>query len=1348
MRKRLFYQQSEPGSRQAQKTWRTSVLARIMMALFALMLIPQGTWAQIDYYSYNEASGAFEKAWASNYMTLSGSSETVDVSLTSDITYVCSESNVSYAGRIIVNGTVNIILCDGATLNATKGIQVGSGSILNIYGQELGTGQLNANGYTAGSSQFAAIGAYSSVMNSRNANRAPATNTLGSVIIHGGQINADSRNTNDAAGIGGCYSSFGSVTVTIYGGKVTATGGTYGAGIGGGKSCVGGTVKILGGEVVATGGSGDNTYGEAMGIGAGSNTTGLSNGTLTLGSGVTCYENSKSTEIKKDGQGNYARSQYMKTEKSYDLWVNSRQVTEGNRTNIWGPGTDFSFNPVNSTLYYKDGGSSSYSINSGLPNLTIKIGSPDATGDYTKNNIGVIQFGSPDGKPVSAPSGTLTISKEDGVTGVQQFDIVGSGSVTSVIQGFDNVTYSDFVILRDGVTYNTTNKQLEYPNPSGSGFKGLDETTTFVTADGLRPPTMSGDNSLSTTTLVLANQMSVGTLKYDVDLADGTRETNQTYDDNNRPQFDKAATITAYLNVNGVNSSSVIGKNFVYNDFAVVYSGADETLTVPGPNPTIAATDGVGFKYTVDPAYYESVQSDATGQTLTLKGLGSSDVIVEFLPSATGTMPYKILNPNNQTELWVRAVPKAPTITYDGTKQYLDTDELEISGISGSSILYTWDDSPGVTMTTGKNISVDLTNTNLSLYDSANKPKVQTGTVKAWAVVYEDSYYWIGGESTQAFSAKQDISNYYIADISGMDYTGSVVSPTITVKASATATTTALVENTDYTVSYKQNGNVVSPIGVGTYDVVITGIGNYAGTIATKTFTISPFDITNAATFSTIADETYTGNPFAPKPTVTVSLGGSDKVLVENTDYTISYEQKGAAVSPTAAGTYDVKITGKVNFKGSASTTFTIAAAAGSMTSPTALTLTYTGADQSLVAAGSSTTGTVEYKLSTETTWGTAIPKKKDAGTYTVNYRLKGDSNHNDIASQDLNVTISPFDITNAASLSTIADETYTGNPFAPKPTVTVSLGGSDKVLVENTDYTISYEQKGAAVSPTAAGTYDVKITGKVNFKGSASTTFTIDQATITSVEIDQTQFVYDPTQERVVNVTKVMAGTVEVPVGSYEIVSNSNKATDRGTHTVTVQGKAGSNFKGTASTTFVITERTVNIDFGGRTFRTFYDANEPFLVPDNMTAYIVTGVSGNAVTTKKVSYIQAGVPVLLEKTPGTTNVVDPAESYVGNKLKYAAAATPATEKHYVLYNNEFVRASGTINGKVYLDLTGYSGGARTLVIGDGTTAVEGIVSEDDDAKWYDMQGRRINKPTKSGLYIKDGKKVVVKTRY
>ena len=334
------------------------------------------------------------------------------------------------------------------------------------------------------------------------------------------------------------------------------------------------------------------------------------------------------------------------------------------------------------------------------------------------------------------------------------------------------------------------------------------------------------------------------------------------------------------------------------------------------------------------------------------------------------------------------------------------------------------------------------------------------------------------------------------------------------------------------------------------------------------------------------------------------------------------------------------------------------------------------------------------------------------------------------------------------ADVSIAVSGTYTYNGSAITPSASsITVKDGSKILVNGTDYTYTFSNN------TNAGNATITVTGKGNYSNATSKngTFTIDQATITSVEIDQTQFVYDPTQERVVNVTKVMAGTLVVPVGSYEIVGNSNKATAIGTHTVTVQGKAGSNFKGTASTTFTITERMVYIDFGGRTFRTFYDANEPFLVPDDVTAYIITGVSGNTVTTKKVSYIQAGVPVLLESTPGTTNVADPAESFDGNLLKYAAPSGTAGDKHYILYNDEFVRATGLINGKVFLDLSDYGARARAYVINtDEATAVDGLFIEEDDgdAKWYDMQGRRINKPTKSGVYIKDGKKVVVKTRY
>ena len=49
-------------------------------------------------------------------------------------TYVVN-SDVTITDRITVTGTVNLILCDGATLTASRGITVSYGNTLNIYGQ-------------------------------------------------------------------------------------------------------------------------------------------------------------------------------------------------------------------------------------------------------------------------------------------------------------------------------------------------------------------------------------------------------------------------------------------------------------------------------------------------------------------------------------------------------------------------------------------------------------------------------------------------------------------------------------------------------------------------------------------------------------------------------------------------------------------------------------------------------------------------------------------------------------------------------------------------------------------------------------------------------------------------------------------------------------------------------------------------------------------------------------------------------------------------------------------------------------------------------------------------------------
>ena len=155
------------------------------------------------------------------------------------------EEGVTISNRITVTGTANLILRDGATLTASKGITVNSGNTINIYAQIGGTGELNAGSDTS----VASIGG-----GYRGA-------SSGTVNIHGGKITA-TGGTN-ASGIGGALEG-GNGEVNIYSGEVTAQGKNYAAGIGGYSGKSGGTVNIYGGTVNASG----SQYG-TTGIGIG-----------------------------------------------------------------------------------------------------------------------------------------------------------------------------------------------------------------------------------------------------------------------------------------------------------------------------------------------------------------------------------------------------------------------------------------------------------------------------------------------------------------------------------------------------------------------------------------------------------------------------------------------------------------------------------------------------------------------------------------------------------------------------------------------------------------------------------------------------------------------------------------------------------------------------------------------------------------------------------------------------------------------------------------------------------------------------------------------------------------------
>ena len=93
----------------------------------------------------------------------------------------------------------------------------------------------------------------------------------------------------------------------------------------------------------------------------------------------------------------------------------------------------------------------------------------------------------------------------------------------------------------------------------------------------------------------------------------------------------------------------------------------------------------------------------------------------------------------------------------------------------------------------------------------------------------------------------------------------------------------------------------------------------------------------------------------------------------------------------------------------------------------------------------------------------------------------------------------------------------------------------------------------------------------------------------------------------------------------------------------------------------------------------------------------------------------------------------------------------------YVCNGKEFiqVRGAGTLAAnKAYLKVTGNAPASipfrRSIEGGEGTTGIDNVNPNpnvnDNEATWYDLGGRKLNgKPAQKGIYIKNGKKVVVK---
>ena len=372
-----------------------------------------------------------------------------------------------------------------------------------------------------------------------------------------------------------------------------------------------------------------------------------------------------------------------------------------------------------------------------------------------------------------------------------------------------------------------------------------------------------------------------------------------------------------------------------------------------------------------------------------------------------------------------------------------------------------------------------------------------------------------------------------ISDVADQTYTGSLIAPNVTV----TCNDVELVKDTDYTVSYSNNKNV------GTATISITGIGDYTGTIK-KNFNIVARGISDT-TIGSIPNQTYTGNSISALPVITYN----GATLTKDVDYTLSYSNN------INVGTATITITGKGNFKGTTSKTFSISARAMTDTSVANVSSqTYTGNVISPLP-------TITYNnktLKKDTDYTLSYSNNINAGTATITITGKG--NFTGTTSKTFSISARAMSDTSVANISS---QTYTGNVISPLPTITYN----NKTLKKDTDYTLSYSNN------INAGTATITITGKGNFTGTTSKTFSISARAMSDTSVANIS-------------SQTYTGNVISPLPTITYNNKTlKKDTDYtlsysdninvGTATITITGKG--NFAGTTSKTFSISARAMS---------------------------------------------------------------------------------------------------------------------------------------------------------------------------
>ncbi|MBE6466897.1 S8 family serine peptidase [Denitrobacterium detoxificans] len=282
---------------------------------------------------------------------------------------------------------------------------------------------------------------------------------------------------------------------------------------------------------------------------------------------------------------------------------------------------------------------------------------------------------------------------------------------------------------------------------------------------------------------------------------------------------------------------------------------------------------------------------------------------------------------------------------------------------------------------------------------------------------------------TAVVTGTVDVRPYSLSDatidaIASQTFTGSLIMPSFVVRYGGAV----LTPGVDYSVSYMDNVNAGQAV------AVATGLGQYAGSVSAP-FTIAQKDLSGAVV--TAPDCEYAGQAQSPAPTVVLD----GVTLRSGVDYTVGYNAN------VNVGTATVSVTGKGNYKGTATGSFNIVKASLSSASVSAAAQVYTGAALTPVP-----TVSLAGKTLAVNTDFTVVSYADNVRPGLARVTVQGAGNYEGQASGYF-VVMGLMDNTSFVQVVGLHPMEYAGSAIEPDPVI----GFAGVGLTRGVDYQLSY---------------------------------------------------------------------------------------------------------------------------------------------------------------------------------------------------------------------------------------------------------------------------------------------------